>query len=137
MGDAKALTMMPREQFEWQEIGNGYQIAGIGSNHGGLRQRWLLVYSEQAAKRETETFNKSLEKIDEKLKKDVWHLENQLFTEESCADKACHEFSKKLRCHHAEYTVTAVFKHTQRGRPKAGQQAADIRICGKGGMVTS
>jgi hypothetical protein len=35
----------------------GYQIADFKSNYGGVAQRWLLVYSEQAYQREKATLD--------------------------------------------------------------------------------
>lgn len=39
----------------------------FSSDCGGIKQRWLLVFSEQAYKREKKTFDQKLEKQDEAL----------------------------------------------------------------------
>ena len=46
--EAKALTTKPDQEIEWKELEDGYKVSAFSSNYGGLKQRWLLVYSEQA-----------------------------------------------------------------------------------------
>jgi transposase len=41
---------------------DGYKGVLIGQNDRGLRQRWLLVHSAQAEKRESITLEKRIEK---------------------------------------------------------------------------
>jgi transposase len=64
---AKALSEAPDEQFEWQQLGNGFSMVVLGSNYGGLPQRWLLIHSQQAEERESATFEQQLTKTEEKL----------------------------------------------------------------------
>jgi transposase len=39
---------------EMEDVGDGYRIFPLGSLYGGVRQRWLLVYSQQAYARESQ-----------------------------------------------------------------------------------
>lgn len=56
----QALLALKPEQLS--VIGNGYSGCWIDSDYGKVTQRWLLVHSEQATKREKITFYKNLEK---------------------------------------------------------------------------
>ena len=39
---------------------NGYSAAWYDATYGGVKQKWLLVKSEQASKRERHTLNKTI-----------------------------------------------------------------------------
>jgi len=52
---AKALSEAPSTQFSLKELSNGYRLVVLGSNYGGLPQRWLLIHSQQAEERESAT----------------------------------------------------------------------------------
>ncbi len=123
---AKALLEAPRDRFDWQELEEGYQFVSMCSEYGGLRQRWLLIYSSQAYDREHATFERRLDKTEAKLAKEVWHLGNSVFATEDEAKKAADEFAKSLKYHNLEYTLEAVAKYTGRGRPKVGQVASVV-----------
>ncbi|MHB1949463.1 MAG: IS1634 family transposase [Gammaproteobacteria bacterium] len=74
--EAKDLVKKLEYDIEWEQLESGYKIASTTSNYGGIEQRWLLVYSEQAYIRETKTFEKNLEKKDDALKKfcGIWEM---------------------------------------------------------------
>lgn len=134
VGAAKALVAMSCENFEWTDIGNGYQVVALGCNHGGLLQRWLLIYSEQAFKREHATFKNKLKKIEDEIKNKVWHLGNHKFSDRSSADKSCQDLIKKYKLHDFVYEVREICRHSGRGRPKPGQEPS---VVGYGVMVTT
>ncbi|MEG3223815.1 IS1634 family transposase [Vibrio gigantis] len=55
-------TLLALEPEQLSVIGNGYSGCWIDSDYGKVNQRWLLVHSAQATKREEITFFKNLEK---------------------------------------------------------------------------
>lgn len=119
---AKALVQTPDAQIAWAEQPNGYRIAGFESDYGGVAQRWLLVYSEQAYRREKATLEKKLAKQDEQLGKALWHLGNQAFGCAADAEKALQPIRKKYPLFTIEATVEPIEKHPRRGRPSAGAE---------------
>ena len=121
VGAAKSLVEMPKENFDWVDIGNGYQMVSIGCNYGGALQRWLLVYSEQAFKREHPTFEKNLKKLEDELKKKIWHLSNRIFSDKSVAEQIFRDLNKAAKYHNIDYDIKEICKHSGRGRPKSGQ----------------
>jgi transposase len=100
--EARELVSKADEDISWQEGGNGYKHAAYVSHYGGIEQRWLLVYSEQAYAREKQTLEKNLEKMEEAVKKVIWHLGNEVF---GCEKDAEHEI-EKLRVEYPLYHVS-------------------------------
>lgn len=41
-------------------VGEGYRIYPVGNTYGNIRQRWLVVYSEQAYRRESQQLDKQV-----------------------------------------------------------------------------
>lgn len=121
VSDAKALCEMPSEMFEWQEIGNGYYMVPLGSNHGNLSPRWLLIYSQHAYERESQSFERQLLKTEEKLAKQLWHFSNQVFTTAAEAYKAFLNLVKRYPNHNLHSSLEEVYKYAGKGRPKTGQ----------------
>jgi transposase len=120
--EAKEVVSRPDEDFQWQELPDGYKIASMESNYGDVPQRWLLVFSQQAYDREVKTLNKKIKKEHESLKKALWHLSNEEFACAHDAEKKCREVLKKVRFHSAEFEVKTEYKFSNPGRPKAGVQ---------------
>jgi transposase len=77
---AQALT------FEAME--NGYSGVWTKSEYGGVPQRWLLVRSEQAYKREQLSLNKRMLKQTEAQRKTFKKLAQQAFAGETDANNA-------------------------------------------------
>lgn len=121
--EAKKLIKIDHNTINWKKSENGYQYASYESNYGDIKQRWLLVYSEQSYKREVKTFNKNLAKQEESLKKKIWHLKNKEFDSEKAAKKAFEEI--KTNFFDLEETYQEVFKYAEKGRPPANA----IPIC--------
>jgi transposase len=51
----KQLVQADENDYAWQNVQDGYKGVLIGQNDRGLKQRWLLVHSAQAEKRESIT----------------------------------------------------------------------------------
>jgi transposase len=117
---AKALVSKPSEEITWVERENGYATANYSSHYGGVEQRWLLVYSEQAYKREKKTLEKRLTKQQEKLTKDLWHLSNEVFQCEADAIKAVKPLVKRYKLFSLTAKVVEVKQYPKAGRPKKG-----------------
>lgn len=120
--EAKKLTEKKEEEISWEERGEGYKTAGYKSFYGGIEQRWLLVFSEQAFQREKKTLEKKLEREEEALKQALRHFGNQEFHCEQDAFKAFETVKKGYKLHTIEAQVVPVSKHTGRGKPKKGAE---------------
>ncbi len=120
--EARELTELPSESIPWLEVNGGYKIHPVTSTYGGIEQRWLLVFSQEAFERENVTFEKQLQKEREAMRKAIWHLANQDFACEADARKRFVEIVKEFRFHEAPFSCTSTPKYGKRGRPNPKAQ---------------
>jgi len=120
--EAKNLVEKPSKEIHWTNVGNGYKISSFDSSYGNIRQRWLLVFSEQAYAREKKTLEKKIIRESEKLERETWHFGNQIFYCKKDAIKAMEKFKKGYKLHNISGTVSCVDKHASRGKPKKGAE---------------
>ena len=103
------------------EIGEGYSGHWIESNYGEVKQKWLLIKSEQATKRESITFYKRLEKKLTKELNALNQLKKKQFACEHDAQKALNKFEGQcqlLSLEQKRVNETPIF--SGRGRPRKG-----------------
>jgi transposase len=102
----------------------GYRFKAHPESYAGVEQNWVVVFSEQAYKREVKTLNKNIRKEGEKLLKDVWHFGNNEFKCEEDGRKAMNTMVKKWKYHRmTACAVTMKNKTGKRGRPKKDAKA--------------
>lgn len=119
--EAKDLTMKADGLIAWNIQENGYKTAEFESSYGGVKQRWILIYSEQAYYREKKTLEKKLGKRSEELGKTLWHLSNKEFGCEKYGEKEIKKIKRAHPLFKIEYTIEAVEKFKASGRPSAGE----------------
>ncbi len=111
-----------RDKEKMQDAGiQGYRFRETTSEYSGIRQRWLIVYSQQAYEREYETLAKTIRRENELQGKELWHLGNKSFACEADALKAVVRFDKKLRYHRVQYTTRVKNSYGKKGRPEPSQ----------------
>jgi transposase len=123
---AQTLLASPSDDDEWQQDQQGYAWTEVESDYGGLKQRWLLVSSQQAYERENKTLDQRLVQQKEGLNKACWHLSNRRFNCEADAEQAVMTLQKKYPFHVIEYDIKPVEKHGKRGRPAAGAKKSIV-----------
>ncbi len=124
--EARELIEKEDQEIKWKEQEKGYKTAEFYSNYGEVKQRWLLIYSEQSYHREKKTFDKKLKKQDDILKKALWHLGNEVFLCEADAIKSSNKITKKFPYHQTELKIIPVVKHKKFGRPKKEEKGEII-----------
>ena len=102
-------TMLPLEK--------GYRYVPVYSRYGDVRQRWLIIHSEQAYEREIGTFEKNLEKERDRNAKNLKHLRNEFYACSADAEKAAQRFRKRLKHQTFEYTIYSRNRYNGKGRP--------------------
>ena len=112
----KAIGETKKEEIEESGL-PGYRFREIASEYAGVTQRWLVVYSGQAYEREYETMAKNIRRENEKMGKEVWHLENRPFACEADALKAGERFNKQLRYHLVKFGACVQNHYEKKGRP--------------------
>jgi transposase len=111
------LVAKPLTAVEWTKGENGYEWTEVTSNYGDIKQRWLLVFSQQAYEREKKTLFKRIAKERDEFTKACWHLGNQIFSCAHDAEKSAISLNKKYRYHLAQYNIEPIEKYECRGRP--------------------
>lgn len=102
------------------QLANGYAIHSTTSAYGGIKQRWLIVYSEQAAQRELKQLNKQVARATTQAEKTLKTLNNQAFACEKDARQAVEKAAPKLKWHTLTATYQPIKKYPQPGRPPQG-----------------
>lgn len=95
----------------------GYRYREVASTYADVTQRWLVVYSQQAYEREYETLAKNIRRENEKMGKELWHMENRSFACEADALKAANRFNKQLRYHTVPFGASVQNHYEKKGRP--------------------
>ena len=119
--EAKSFLEQATDSFNWVNLDKGYCYSPQTSCYGGIEQRWLLIYSEQAYQREKKTFDRRLQKQQTECNKALWHLGNQIFSCQADALKAHGKIASQYRYHAIEANIEKVAKHMAPGRPKTGE----------------
>lgn len=113
--------LLEQDGLNWTDIREGYKYCEVGSLYGGMRQRWIIIESDQAHKREVHTLEKKVSKEEAAIKKACWHLGNESFSCESDAKSALSKMVKKFKYHTIKASFEQVIKHSGKGRPKKGE----------------
>lgn len=92
---AKELVKMPVS--EWKTLIPGYQYLPLTQTYAGIKQRWLLVFSQEAFEQEIKTLKKNYAKKTEQEFKQLTQLLKQPFDCEKDALKAWEKFEKKCQ----------------------------------------
>jgi len=119
LANVKSLTQMPDENFEWVEIDSGYRFTSLCSTYGGIRQRWLLIFSKQAYDREISTFEKKLSDQEKSIQNELWHFGNRGFSCIEDAYAALIELTSKWKFHYLhDIKINEILHFEGKGRPK-------------------
>ncbi len=109
-----------RDSLEWFSLELGYSAAWADSTYGGVKQKWLLVKSEQASKRERHTLNKTLLKNTQQSMKTFKKLCQQSFACETDALSALEKWEKaQTYTRVAEKVILKTIGYDTPGRPKS------------------
>jgi transposase len=100
-----------------EDVGDGYRICRLCNTYADIRQRWLLVYSEQAYERESKQLDKRVARAEEKAEKEWCALQKTLFQCQDDAQAAAAQLAKKLPWHRLQAQVVPLKKYAKPGRP--------------------
>ena len=106
---------------EFQKIDDKYSFKVLESDYGGVKQRWLIIFSKEAYKREIKTLQKNYFK---NSTKEIHDFEKLCRVEFSCIDdlnKTISSFKKKCRYISIEdVEIQKIAKYNGKGRPIKG-----------------
>jgi len=98
----------------------GYYYTEVGVTYGGVRQRWLVVYSQAAHERDVKALQQRIAKEQEKAVRAMQRLAGGEFATQAEAEQAVNEVCRRLRYHTVRVNYTVVSHYGRRGRPTKG-----------------
>jgi transposase len=112
----------------WETLDAENKTCSINVEHYGIKQRWIVVSSEQAEIRATKQINKKIVRELSCIEKKLQKLKNKFFACQDDAKKYLAEFEKTLK-YHAFSKIKTSSKKTflSKGRPKTGQAANGMK----------
>jgi transposase len=116
-------ALLALEQEQLSDIGNGYSGCWVDADYGSVAQRWLLVHSEKATKREETTFYKNIDKNITRELKALGQLMKKPFACAVDAKQAMEDFESQ--CHLLSFAQKNLVKtpiYAGRGRPKKDEK---------------
>ena len=119
--EAKTL-IQNASSLTFEPICDGYQGVWHNSNYGDVEQKWLLVRSEQATKREHHTLNSRMLKQAEASRKSFKKLCQQAFSCSTDTLAAIEQWQDKQATLAVEATVLEVPVYKGKGGPGVDQQ---------------
>ena len=119
----KCITL---EQMQDSAL-EGYSYLEVGNSYGGVKQRWLVVFSKASYKREEATFRKVVAQKRVEAEKSLKQLSQQEFDSSEVAESAIAMIEKHWEYHQAKVELEKVYHYQQPGRPKQGQKAEHIK----------
>ena len=110
------------DQDTLSQIAEGYFAKEHLTEYGGIKQRWILIYSQQSCDREKKTLKKQILKGSEEESKKLKHLQNQEFSCQKDAEKSLKQLISKLKYTKViDYQITKNNAYQAPGRPKKNQ----------------
>jgi len=97
----------------------GYRYLEVGTWYGEVRQRWLVVYSEAAARQDQAALARAIQKEREKAEQAMRRLARKTFPSEEALSQAVTQTAQKWQYHQVTFTVQPRPHYEQRGRPRA------------------
>ena len=135
---AAKVLVSTLDESKLATIGDGYQGYWVDSDYAAVKQKWLVIRSEQAGKRERLTLSKNLLKQSEKEQKQFRQLCKQRFACQADAHKALERFQctlKLTQLHQTDCIAQPIYCGA--GRPKKGQQPDRMEYTLTGHIATS
>jgi transposase len=110
---------------QWTEISPGQRAARVASTYGGVRQRWLVIFSQERYEREKETLKKNYLKESEREYRAFVKLKRVEYECQKDAEKAVEDFAGKCKyisLSEIEYCEKKLYE--KKGRP--GKEAPEV-----------
>ena len=131
----KILEIEPKEWINSQK--SGYKIAQREAEYGNIKQRWLIIESEERKKSSIKQVNKQIEKQKEIAEALLRRLSRQDFACQPDAKIAVEKLSESWKYHQIkEIEYTEKLEHKKAGRPSKLSEANQIKYQIKGQIET-
>ena len=114
---------------------DGYSSLSVDSTYGDVPQRWLVVHSQAAYRREVATLDKKIAKAQTTAQTALKRLQNKTYHTETAATTAATELSKSWKYHELRFSIISVPYYTTSGRPKKTEKPTHFRYRVEGEVV--
>ncbi|HLP34791.1 MAG TPA: IS1634 family transposase [Amoebophilaceae bacterium] len=119
--------LLTKQDITWVSLQEeGYKMYPCSQTYQGVKQRWVLIYSQAAYERECTTLDKRIEQLEKELNKRTKSLEKELFSCEKDLRLSVKKFSKTLQYHRLDYQIQQVYQYESKGGPKKGESPKAI-----------
>ena len=108
------------------DMGNGYSGDWHSSSYGDIKQKWLVIRSEQAKKREAHSLTKRMLKKSEIERKSFKKLTQQRFACQHDAQQALELWRKQQTYSDVVEEIISLPIYAKQGQPKKGQSPERI-----------
>ncbi len=99
INSAIELLELPDNLISWSEERDGYKVSEYGNKYGGINQRWVLVYSQDAYEKEEGTLFKKVQKDLSKAEGYVTKLERKTYESISEVETILADKNQELKYH--------------------------------------
>lgn len=103
-------------ESDMHEYSDNYKILGFCNEYGGVKQRWVLVFSKAAYEKEIKTLRFSLRKERKQLRKEINKLSNRSFLCKEDALKEINTLLNQSKFH--EVKSSSVTEKERKKKPK-------------------
>jgi len=104
LSEAKKVAENTKKEEMKKTSIEGYYISTTYKVYGDTKQKWVVVFSDEAFKREKKTLEKNIKKEGEKVKKMLWHLSNQGFHSEEDGRKELNKIKRRWKYYKVKST---------------------------------
>jgi transposase len=112
----------------WQSLSENYEYISLCSNYADVKQRWLLVFSQEAYEREIVTLRKHFCKSSSQEFQAFMKLSKEFFDCSEDAISAINKFKKSCKYLTVnDLKINNVAYYANKGRPKNGQAPEGYR----------
>jgi transposase len=121
IGAVKALyqTVEVEDMFPIQD--GSYRLLELCTTYGGVRQRWLLVFSEGLYQRESQQLCRVIDKECQEAQKQLRKLGRRRYPSPEAAQAAVETLADRWKYHTVQLELSSHPKYHHKGRPAKGQ----------------
>ena len=125
--EAQQLLQGEAPAEAWLPLLPGYRGLEVEADYGGVRQRWLLVESEERAREEEGGLRRRVARAEGEAEKALGRLLSRSFACQADARRALEEASGRLPYHRRVYLgVQEERKRGRVGRPRKGEPPLSV-----------
>lgn len=121
LSEAKRLVR-ETDRSKMKPLNESYFGKEVQVEYGGIKQRWLVVFSEAACQRALKALERAQARELKKIEKEWRKLKQVTFNCEPDADKACDHFNKRWKYHQVTAEAVPLTQYVRRGRPSTGDE---------------